>query len=402
MGNKQTIGGVAAGPTQKQHTLPLDYNRRISKRPYTYRPTRSSSRRNQLVYRKAAIMSTPLDEDAVAAADKEMEERANRAKMLLSQRYMGLKQHQVDKHVRKTELEKNMIGLPEMKKQELRKALEHEENLIHKESRKKISVADFESLAVIGRGAFGEVRLVRRKGKKSDSYAGQIFALKSMKKEAMVIKNQVHHVNAEREALSAADDANPWLTALYYSFFDEHHLYMVMSYMPGGDLMSLLIREDTFSEQVTRFFMGEAAQAISSVHALGYIHRDIKPDNMLLDAYGHLRLTDLGLCKKVGDVSPADEPEAILRLLRSQSSVDGGPVSANSVFSEGVRSDNKHRDSGDAMAMSIDGGPAKRDPQTRREVSTTLYVWFIQSFSSSIGLTETHSLSTDGLQYCSK
>jgi serine/threonine kinase 38 len=166
-----------------------------------------------------------------------------------------------------------MIGLSENKKQELRRALEHEEILVQKESRKKISVADFESLAVIGRGAFGEVRLVRRRGKQTDSYAGQIFALKSMKKEMMIVKNQVHHVNAEREALSAAEDSNRWLTALYYSFFDEHYLYMVMPYMPGGDLMSLLIREDTFSEAVTCFFMGEAAQAISSVHALGYIHR---------------------------------------------------------------------------------------------------------------------------------
>jgi serine/threonine kinase 38 len=180
---------------------------------------------------------------------------------------------QVDKHVRKTELEHKMIGLPEQEKQQLRKVLEQEEVLIQKETRKKVSVVDFESLAVIGRGAFGEVRLVRRKGSHTDSFAGQIFALKSMKKEMMVIKNQVHHVNAEREALSAADAGNRWLTALYFSFYDEHYLYMVMSYMPGGDLMSLLIREDTFPEEVTLFFMAEAAQAISSVHALGYIHR---------------------------------------------------------------------------------------------------------------------------------
>mmetsp|Transcript_21251 Transcript_21251/g.27408 ORF Transcript_21251/g.27408 Transcript_21251/m.27408 type:complete len:353 (-) Transcript_21251:140-1198(-) len=93
---------------------------------------------------------------------------------------------------------------------------------------------------------------------------------------------------------------------------------MVMEFMPGGDLMSLLMKEDTFSEGATRFFMAEAAHAISSVHALGYIHRDIKPDNMLLDARGHLKLTDLGLCKKVGDVSPGDHPEVVLDVLRRQ------------------------------------------------------------------------------------
>jgi serine/threonine protein kinase len=275
-----------------------------------------------------------------------------------------------------------MIGLPEQKKHELRRVLEHEENSIQKETRKKITVSDFESLAVIGRGAFGEVRLVRRTGKKDDPQTGQIFALKSMKKEMMVVKNQVHHVKAERDALSKADDSNRWLTVLSYSFFDESHLYMAMEFMPGGDLMSLLIKEDTFSEDVTRFFMAEAAQAISSVHALGYIHRDIKPDNMLLSANGHLKLTDLGLCKKVGEVSPTDEPEVVLEMLKrqGQAGMGGSDWKTTQVggfsSSPGAPGISKHRSADDAMAMSIDNGigvgngPVNpRDAKTRREVS---------------------------------
>ena len=275
------------------------------------------------------MASQHFSEDAVAAADKEMEERANRAKELLSRRYHGLRNQQVccwlacksippsrfdestlhtqqhltctslllflvvstthththtqkEKHERKTQFERemNMVGVPESEKEKLRRQLEKEEIIIQKELRKKITVADFESLAVIGRGAFGEVRLARRKGKPDDPATGKIFALKSMKKEMMVMKNQVHHVRAERDALAAAETTNRWLTVLHYSFFDESHLYMAMEFMPGGDLMSLLIKEDTFSEEVTQFFMAEAAQAISSVHALGYIHRDIKPDNV--------------------------------------------------------------------------------------------------------------------------
>lgn len=100
---------------------------------------------------------------------------------------------------------------------------------------------------------------------------------------------------------------------------------MVMEYLPGGDLMGLLMKEDTFSEAAARFYIAELIQAVSSVHALGYIHRDLKvemygrgeigiihntrppypcsphaqPDNVLLDWEGHLKLTDLGLCKKV-------------------------------------------------------------------------------------------------------
>jgi serine/threonine kinase 38 len=250
------------------------------------------------------------------------------------------------------QLERKMIGLEEEKKTFHRKTLEHEEMLIQKESRKQISTADFESLSVVGRGAFGEVRLVRKKTRDSI----QIFALKSMKKEMMIVKNQVQHVRAEREALAAADGDNRWLTALHYSFVDETHLYMVMEFLPGGDLMSLLIKEDTFSEGVTRFFMAEAAHAISSVHALGYIHRDIKPDNMLIDARGHLKLTDLGLCKKVGDVSPTDDPDCVLKMLREQGLMDLEeemlePLTDPQDLPPGLTSGKHHRDSNDTMAM---------------------------------------------------
>jgi serine/threonine protein kinase len=80
---------------------------------------------------------------------------------------------------------------------------------------------------------------------------------------------------------------------------DAKNLYMVMEYLPGGDLMGLLIKKDTFTEQETMQYMAEIALAISSVHSLGYIHRDLKPDNILLDWGGHIKLIDLGLCKKV-------------------------------------------------------------------------------------------------------
>mmetsp|Transcript_18184 Transcript_18184/g.26992 ORF Transcript_18184/g.26992 Transcript_18184/m.26992 type:complete len:549 (-) Transcript_18184:273-1919(-) len=317
------------------------------------------------------------DEAMMAAADQEMEERANRAKQLLSQRYRGLRQDQEQKHARKMQLERRMLGISEEEKQKLRTHLEQEEVAIQKEARKKITTADFESLAVIGRGAFGEVRLARRKTKDADNN-GQIYALKSMKKEMMVVKNQVGHVIAERDALAKADDKNRWLTVLHYSFTDATHLYMVMEYLPGGDLMSLLMKEDTFSEPVTKFFMAEAAHAISSVHALGYIHRDIKPDNMLLDARGHLKLTDLGLCKKVGEVSPHDDPDVVLQMMK-EASLEDGPR-GSSEYTKGKPKpgvSGMHRDHKDEMAMSIDEVPGglssgpenKRTGKARREMA---------------------------------
>lgn len=269
---------------------------------------------------------------------------------------------QEEKKLRKVQLERSMVGLAEDKKQALRAQLELEENAISKESRKKTTTADFESLSVVGRGAFGEVRLVRRRlsSNPNDPNNGRIYALKSMKKEMMVMKNQVGHVKAERDVLAIADVESRWLTVLHYSFQDESTLYMVMDFMPGGDLMSLLMKEDTFSEEVTKFYMAEAAQAVSAVHALGYIHRDIKPDNMLLDCRGHLKLTDLGLCKKVGEVSQGDHPEVVLEMLRKQGVTVGvdknGAAQINWASNDVADAQGPgHRGHGDSMAMSIDG-----------------------------------------------
>eukprot|EP00816_Leptocylindrus_hargravesii_P005352 CAMPEP_0196817788 /NCGR_PEP_ID=MMETSP1362-20130617/62567_1 /TAXON_ID=163516 /ORGANISM="Leptocylindrus danicus, Strain CCMP1856" /LENGTH=550 /DNA_ID=CAMNT_0042195627 /DNA_START=106 /DNA_END=1758 /DNA_ORIENTATION=+ len=327
-------------------------------------------------------MATAQDEDAaMAAADKELEERANRAKACLNMRYQGLRKEQEAKKQRKMDLEVKMVGLSEEKKKVLRQELEKEEVLISKENRRKITTADFESLAVIGRGAFGEVRLVRTRIDsqltKANNRIPRIFALKSMKKEMMVMKNQVGHVQAERDVLAVADLDNKWLTVLHSSFQDVQTLYMVMEFMPGGDLMSLLMKEDTFSERVTRFYMGEAAQAISSCHALGYIHRDIKPDNMLLDARGHLKLTDLGLCKKVGDISAGDHPEVVLEMLRQDGLLP--PVSgdgSDDFGSSGQGQQGLHRGKDDKMAMSIDDAAAapRKKPlppmgKTRREMA---------------------------------
>ena len=142
------------------------------------------------------------------------------------------------------QLERNMIGINEDRKQKLRSTLEQEEIQLQKDSRKRVTTADFESLVVIGRGAFGEVRLVRSRSNSSmveTSTGNRIFAMKSMKKELMVMKNQVGHLKAERDVLATADDDNRWLTVLHSSFQDETYLYMIMEFLPGGDLMVRLV-----------------------------------------------------------------------------------------------------------------------------------------------------------------
>lgn len=148
---------------------------------------------------------------------------------------------------------------------------------------------DFELLSIIGKGAFGEVRICRFKE------TGEVVAMKKMRKSEMLEKKQVGHVKGEREILANAK--SPWVVDLKFSFQDELYLYLVMEFLPGGDFMTLLIKKDILSEEEGRFYGAEMVLAIEAVHSMNYIHRDLKPDNILMDKEGHLKLTDFGLCK---------------------------------------------------------------------------------------------------------
>lgn len=89
---------------------------------------------------------------------------------------------------------------------------------------------------------------------------------------------------------------------LFSAFQDDRYLYMVMEYMPGGDLVNLMSNYDV-PEKWAKFYTAEVVLALDAIHSMGLIHRDVKPDNMLLDKYGHLKLADFGTCMKMDDVS---------------------------------------------------------------------------------------------------
>lgn len=155
-------------------------------------------------------------------------------------------------------------------------------------------ISDFEPIKIIGKGAFGEVRVCIYK------ITGEIVAVKKMRKEEMYKKNQILHVRAERDVLSEAKI--PWIVELKYSFQDELYLYLVMEFCPGGDLMSLLINKDILTEDEARFYTAELILCLEAVHKLNCIHRDLKPDNILIDKSGHIKLSDFGLSKKIVNI----------------------------------------------------------------------------------------------------
>uniref|UniRef100_A0A673MCD6 Serine/threonine-protein kinase MRCK alpha n=1 Tax=Sinocyclocheilus rhinocerous TaxID=307959 RepID=A0A673MCD6_9TELE len=151
---------------------------------------------------------------------------------------------------------------------------------------------DFEILKVIGRGAFGEVAVVKVKN------TDKVFAMKILNKWEMLKRAETACFREERDMLVNGD--SQWITTLHYAFQDENNLYLVMDYYVGGDLLTLLSKfEDRLPEDMAKFYLAEMVLAVDSVHQLHYVHRDIKPDNILMDMNGHIRLADFGSCLKL-------------------------------------------------------------------------------------------------------
>ncbi|CAJ1975780.1 unnamed protein product [Sphenostylis stenocarpa] len=223
-------------------------------------------------------------------------ERVAAAKKFIEDHYRSQMKHIQERKERRLELQQKLASSHVPKEEQINqlKDLESKETEFMRLKRHKICVDDFELLTIIGRGAFGEVE----------------------------------HVRAERNVL--AEVASDCIVKLYYSFQDDEHLYLIMEYLPGGDIMTLLMREETLTETVARFYIAQSVLAIESIHKHNYIHRlaylhlnynlgvinpnfpsytfscpprDIKPDNLLLDKNGHMKLSDFGLCKPLDCLS---------------------------------------------------------------------------------------------------
>ncbi|ORX49113.1 kinase-like protein [Hesseltinella vesiculosa] len=156
---------------------------------------------------------------------------------------------------------------------------------------RKLRLSDFVLKRTVGVGACGRVHLAQSK------YNKKHYAIKAVDKGHVVRKNQVKHINNEFSILH--NISHPFLVNLWDAFQDSKHLYMVMDYVPGGELFRILRKKKHFSEADTRFYACEVILALEYLHQHDIVYRDLKPENILLDAKGHIKLADFGFAKHV-------------------------------------------------------------------------------------------------------
>lgn len=251
---------------------------------------KNSNVKNMENPRKSPMRKQEAKEDSgVSTMTKE---KAQAAKSYIEMKYSRMKKVDSQKREGWEELNQKMaeLSLSQAEQQMIKHEIFHKEAEVLRKKRRRVTIFDYEPITIIGRGAFGEVRIVRHKT------TGGILALKKMNKSEMLKKNQTTHVRAERNILALAK--NEWIIDLKVSFQDEKYLYLAMEYLAGGDLMTMLIKRDILPEIEARFYIAETILAVESVHKLNYIHRDLKPDNILIDNLGHVKLSDFGLCKQ--------------------------------------------------------------------------------------------------------
>ncbi|XP_053736103.1 serine/threonine-protein kinase LATS1 isoform X1 [Synchiropus splendidus] len=250
----------------------------------------SAVERKQITTSPVPVRRTKRDEEPRGESGRVALYSPQAFKFFMEQHVENILKNHQQRIRRRKQLESEMqrVGLTSEAQEQMRMMLCQKESNYIRLKRAKMDKSMFKRIKTLGIGAFGEVCLARKED------TGALYAMKTLRKKDVLLRNQVAHVKAERDILAEAD--NEWVVRLYYSFQDKDNLYFVMEYIPGGDMMSLLIRLGIFREELAQFYIAELTCAVESVHKMGFIHRDIKPDNILIDRDGHIKLTDFGLC----------------------------------------------------------------------------------------------------------
>ena len=157
----------------------------------------------------------------------------------------------------------------------------------------RYALSEFKIIGTLGKGSFGHVQLVRH------YLTNTTYALKTVNKAAVVRLGQQEHMVNERRAMMALQ--HPFLVRLFASFQDKNFIYLLLEVSLGGELFTVLRSRTLFDETTARFYAAGVVVAFQFMHERGYIYRDLKPENLLLDQKGYLKITDFGFAKNVGD-----------------------------------------------------------------------------------------------------
>jgi len=199
--------------------------------------------------------------------------------------FLNLRKERVTKL--KEALQSDQID-PDEKKKEWARHFAKERAFLRRR-RVKLDLSDFHTIIKVGEGAYGEVFLAKKKDTQ------EVCAVKKIDKKMIFLKENVDQIQTERLVMSVGN--SPWLVRLLYSFQDDDFLYLAMEYIPGGDVRSLVRHSGVLFEDHARFFIAEIILGLEALHEMGFVHRDLKPDNILVTATGHLVLSDFGLSK---------------------------------------------------------------------------------------------------------
>ena len=248
------------------------------------------------VVKRPASLTTMFNVPAIKYNDHELSRetcfKAASAKHYFKNHYRKLSKDANERFKRYDALKKKISSCEFSNEEQfqIEKSFTTEESLTLRKMRMKLKVEQYEKLQLIGQGGYGDVYLAY------DRRTTELCALKILSKAKIILDDQVANVRSEREILSQSE--NQWIVELKHSFQDDHNLYLVLEFVQGGDLMSLLMKYNTLSQNVAKFYTAEIISAVNSVHQLGFVHRDIKPDNILISETGHLKLTDFGLATR--------------------------------------------------------------------------------------------------------
>ncbi|ESX02206.1 hypothetical protein KL918_003751 [Ogataea parapolymorpha] len=161
----------------------------------------------------------------------------------------------------------------------------------------KVSVSDFTPLKVLGQGAYGKVLLVKNK------YTGRLFAQKELKKASIMVNSKTYERTFSERTILASISSHQNIVKLFYALHDDQKLYLILEYIPGGELFQHLAQRRFLDEKSASFYVAQMALALRHLHEMGAVYRDLKPENCLLDKDGYLVLTDFGLAKQPLDTS---------------------------------------------------------------------------------------------------